>query len=317
MRIAECGMRNQSRRLRLVTLALLLATASLRAQPAGVVAKVEPKAAKVTLAESVRVTLSLEGPAKMRVELPKQLLTADANSAWRIRPEGSATVTALADGREEWRQVYRLDPYLLSDPPGAPLRVTFNPATVNGQEVAWPAVEVVVDRIGGASAPPTPKPIPVTGVEDVPDPIQPPTQSLSPWWFVVAGGVFVAAVLVAAYRRARRPKRVPPHDWALGELAKLEGKAGAKVVERLAAVVRRFIERRFGVPATKLTTSELLTAASEQGWPVEQADALRVVLDECDRVKFAGDAPDDDGCRRLVRLAVEWVNDFGRPAGPG
>ena len=89
------------------------------------------------------------------------------------------------------------------------------------------------------------------------------------------------------------------------------------MVERLAAILRAFVERKFAIPATKLTTTELSAATEEQGWPVEQAESLRALLNECDRAKFAGEVPDDDGCRRLVRLAAEWVTHVCQPPEPG
>ncbi|MCX7901236.1 MAG: hypothetical protein N2483_02890, partial [Burkholderiaceae bacterium] len=53
----------------------------------------------------------------------------------------------------------------------------------------------------------------------------------------------------------------------------------------------------------------------QQGWPVEQADALRVMLDECDRVKFAGNLPDDGGyaARVLAEHARLRLAASGKP----
>jgi hypothetical protein len=312
LRIADCGLRNGTGRVRLLAL-LLLASSSLRAQPSDVHATsaVEPK--RTTLSGSVRVTVSIEGPAPLLVEPPKPLLSADANAAWRIRPDkdSPAAVAPAGNGRERWQQVYRLDPYHF----GESLVITFAPFTVNGRVVRVPAVEVAVSKtVAGADAAARP----VTPPEDVPVP--PPPAGGVPALVWVAGAVAMgAAVLLAARAQRLKPKPVPPRTWALAELAKVEasGAAGEEVARRVSEVLRRFLELRFAIPATKLTTAELLAAAAQQGWAVEEADALRVVLDECDRAKFAGDAPDDDGRRRLARLAVDWLNHVGRPAGPG
>jgi hypothetical protein len=314
MRIADCELRivsHRPRRAALVVVALLF-PAPLCAQPPDVRADAKADRELVALSGSVRVTLTLDGPAPLRVKLPDQLLTADADPAWRIRADGSATITPLANGREEWRQVYRLDPYL----PGDPLVVSFNPATVNGQQVPWPAVGVKVTKTVGEAT--TAAARPPVGPEDPPSPLPSPQSGPVPAWVVVVFGVMCGAVLGAAWMRRRKPKPVPPVEWALAALAKLEaGAGGTEIVERVATILRTFVERRFAIPATRLTTAELSAAAREQGWPVEQAEPLRALLDECDRAKFAGDVPDDDGCRRLVRRAVDWVNDIGRPAGPG
>ena len=82
-------------------------------------------------------------------------------------------------------------------------------------------------------------------------------------------------------------------------------------------VVRGFIERQFGIPAPKLTTMELLVAAEQAGWAVEVSESLGRLLEICDRAKFAGDVPDDDGSRDLLAGGRDWVNRVSSNTGPG
>ena len=281
-------------------LAVLLCAGTASAQPPAIRADAVPDRKSATLSQPVRVTLTLEGPAPLLVKLPEQLLTADADSGWRIRTVGPVTKPQAGPGREAWQQVYRLDPYA----EGA-LVVSFNPVTVNGQPVTWPPVAVTVTKTVGEDA----KARPVTPPEDVkPRPIDPP-RSLMPMWVAVAFGQWCLVVAILVWLRKRKAKLVPPGEWALAALAKLEASetTGAEAVEQIAAILRRFIERRFAIPATKLTTAELSATAREQEWPAERADPLGVILEACDRAKFAGDVPEDGG-RQLVRLAVDWVN---------
>src|SRR5262249_51117009 len=92
----------------LASLVLLLLPNSLRAQD--IRAKAEANTQNVTLAEWVQVTITIEGPAPLRVELPKQLLTDDAHRAWRIQADkAEPKITPTTSGREQWRQVYRLN----------------------------------------------------------------------------------------------------------------------------------------------------------------------------------------------------------------
>ncbi len=299
----------------------LLLPAMLHAQQPGVIASAKAESTEVKLSEPVRLTLTIEGPAPMRgaVQLPEPLLTADANGSWRIRTDGEVEVTPLPNGREQWKRVYRLDPFVPKELLGKPLRVTFNPVTVNGQPVTWPAVDVTVKRKGAADAP-LPEPHAVTAVEDLP----PPSSTHSRVWWPVLAGAFVfacacAVPFVVVLLRKRRAKPVPPGEWARATLAKLNasGANGAVIAERVAAILRRFVERRFAIPATKFTTTELSAATTEQGWPVEEAESLRALLDECDLAKFAGDSPDDDRSRRLISAAGDWVDNLSRPHGPG
>ena len=311
--VKTCG------RTALVAVIMLLASPALLAQAPDVRANIEGAPAHVALSGWMRVTLTLEGPKPLRVELPDQLLTADADGIWGIRPAGPVELAPVGADRERWSRAYRVAPY--PPPTGDPAgkrAVSFNPVTVNGQKVTWKSIEVEVTKsIGDLATTPPRKPV---GVEEpLPPPDRPAQRSLLAWIAGAVIGLVLAAALVAVFARKRRAKPVSPHDRALSALAKvLAAKPlGAEAAERVATILRRFVEQRLALPATKLTTTELLAAAREQGWPVEQADALRAVLDECDRAKFAGDAPDDDGCRGLVARAVEWVNDVGRPVGPG
>jgi hypothetical protein len=158
---------------RALLLLLALAPTSVRAQPGAVRADASADRAACALSESVRVTVSLEGAAPLRVELPKQLLTADADSAWRVRPDGAPAVTAVPNNRERWEQRLRLDPYV----EGAPLVASFAPVVVNGQSVTFPAVRVTVEKKVGANT----AVLPVTPPEDPPAPPDVPRANPLPW----------------------------------------------------------------------------------------------------------------------------------------
>ncbi|HEY1187038.1 MAG TPA: DUF4381 family protein [Gemmata sp.] len=298
-----------------LALLLVLCCTSANAQPPVSTASVTLDRNKIWLWDSVQLTLSVEGPAPMReaVGLPKQLLTDEADRNWRIRPKGDGAVAPLSDGRERWQQTFRLDPHA----PGKPLRVAFAPIMVHGKTVVPPAVEVTVERTGAEEAP-LPESLPVTSIEDPPDTPKPPAHTREVVVALFAAAVLAFAVLVVGvWRRTRRPKPIDPGAWARAALAELEAEhlKGADAAERLADVLRRFIERRFAVPAPKLTTSELSQALGAQEWPPDRAQLLRELLDQCDLAKFAGAAPDPESCRRLIRSARAWV-DFMDPPAP-
>lgn len=285
-------------------------------------ATAEVDRSRITLAESVRLTLTIEGPANLTVELPPQLLSREAHAIWRIRDAdgGRVQLTPLPDGRQQWKRVYQLDAFALSHPPNTPLPLVLNPVWVNRQRVHWEPewLGVVVDRIGGESAPTERTPFPITGIEELPPP---PPSAASPWpwpWIAAVGLGVVLVTAVVVWWRTRLPVPVSAEAQALAALELMEGSSVpvAQQVEEVATIVRKFIESRFGIAARKQTTAELLAAAAEQGWPVEPTHTLRLLLEECDRAKFAGDLPDDDGCRRLIGRARDWINDIGRSAGP-
>jgi hypothetical protein len=155
---------------------------------------------------------------------------------------------------------------------------------------------------------------PVTGIEELP-PAPPDDPGAVGWLFVGGAAAVVAvAVLVALRRRWRaRARPLPPTEWAVARLDRLgadlaaDRVSGGELADRLAAVLREFVERRYGLPATRLTTGELAIEAQRAGWPAEPAAVLRALLDRCDRAKFAGEVPDPTACGDLLAGAREWV----------
>ncbi len=262
-----------------------------------------PNKSRIRLSESIQVTLTFEGPTPLRVQLPNQLLTREADLEWRIRPLGPATVTPVPEARERWSQVYRLDPYV----PGNSLLVGFAPVKVNDQAITPPGFRVAVDstvpeaKIEAAR--------PVTGIEELPPPLSNPVKPLGSWvWVAVILGIAFLALLVWYRRRPAAP--AAPEVWARSAFDRLErsGLRDAPLLERVSAILREYIEQRFGIPAPRLTTAELLATPQAAGWAIENANSLRRLLEVCDRAKFAGDIPDDDGCGRLLAAGRSWID---------
>lgn len=275
-----------------VGLLLLLCTTAV-GQDDHISAGAAPDRPRITLSEAVRITVTIEGPAPLRVEVPEKVLAPESSLTWEIHPDGPAKVEPIEKGRERWTQTFRLKPWL----PGEKVAIAFAAFKVtagnalNPQSLTLPATAIAV--ITGVAEPKPENARPVTGIEELPPLIVEPPDRVG--WLIVGGvtTVFALAVL-AALRRKRRTKPLAPHEWAAAEFDRLEraGAAGRELADRLAGVLREFVERRFGLPAPRLTTSELLIECERAGWSVEAATSLREVLDRCDRAKFAGDAPD-------------------------
>ena len=264
----------------------------------------------LNLSESLNVTLTVEGPSPLRVELPRPLLVPETDRDWRIQPIGPATVTPLRNGGERWLRVFRLDPYVAGDA----MTIHFATLKVNDKEVPGPHCEIAVVR--PAIEPNPAAAMKITGIEPLASP--PPEETSLYWpWILLAVALTVIVVLVARVRRAPRP--IAPDRWVAEALDRLTRAdiAPASLVEGISAALRGYFERRFHIPASKLTTDEISAAAEQAAWPVEQSNPLRQILEECDRVKFAGDVPDDDWCRSLLARAREWVEHVGPEPRPG
>jgi hypothetical protein len=152
-----------------------------------------------------------------------------------------------------------------------------------------------------------------------------PAASTFPWLWVGVGAL-VVALAVAAIRYFRRPRGesalgppVPPHELAYRRLDELRGRAlgDAEAIRQfyfeLSGTLRTYVEARFGLNATDLTSEEILAALTssrsssalrsrlargmrrgqEAHLQLEpEVDALlRRFLVETDRVKYADQHP--------------------------
>lgn len=142
---------------------------------------------------------------------------------------------------------------------------------------------------------------------------------------VVAAGVAAAAVVILRQRAARSAARaaiVPPHEAALSALREL---AADDLLHRdllafhtaVAAIVRRYLEQRFGVRAPERTTEELMFILAGGNWLDDpQRRALHAFLAQCDQVKFARARPTEVASQDLLDTATDLVQ-ATRPASPG
>jgi len=163
---------------------------------------------------------------------------------------------------------------------------------------------------------PLPAPAPTTsGILELrgalADPLSPPF-ALTLALLTVAAGLTLARLL---YSRVRRLPALLPADGAgdpaltLGRYAARYrlGDASAELLcLRIAELVRGALALRTGLPASRLTTDELLGRVPELLGAGELV-ALRRLLSFCDRVKFAGHGPDAGEAEWAIETAGELL----------
>ena len=147
-------------------------------------------------------------------------------------------------------------------------------------------------------------------------PVELPEEQVFPWKLpaVVVLAVVVLGAMGYLFLRWLRDRRPPPvvipaHRWALNELDRLAASdllARGDVHEyyfRLSALLRGYLERRFGILAPEMTTEEFVVyMRSDRTLEEEHRRSLGPFLESCDLVKFARYVPG--------RAEVEGV--FGR-----
>jgi len=115
---------------------------------------------------------------------------------------------------------------------------------------------------------------------------------------------------------------IDPEQAALEELARVEalGLIGQGLIKDLytlvSEVLRRYIERKYGVLAMELPTAFILRAIAGRGLMSDRYDSVREVLQECDLVKFARYVPPDGAAETAIPRAREIVRASRAPRPP-
>lgn len=274
--------------------ALLLPLLCLAAEPAretitlgSVAANVEVDSRTVPLSGSLRVTLRIEGTAPLRVTLPKNLLAREVATFWRIRPAGPSKTEQLPQGRERFEQRFELSPYRAGEAVPfllAEVAVLDGTATDERPVKFDKAVAVTVET--RVTDPAVKNLHPPTSIETLPAGPPPEERSAGNHLFWLLPAVVIGVVV---YRWPRRQElvRVPyTREWTLFELERLRQSSlpPTEWCERFAFVLRHFIERERQIPATRLTSDELVQSLPEL--PSELSDVLAERLRLGDRIRF-------------------------------
>jgi Domain of unknown function (DUF4381) len=148
--------------------------------------------------------------------------------------------------------------------------------------------------------------------------ITPPVDySLIPPWlvFVIAFVVLslLGSVVWWAVRR-RKPEPPPklPREIALGELEhirnEIERMNPYQFSIRVSDILRRYVTQQYGLPATRQTSIEFLTAAAKApSFSADDKSLLEDFLNRCDLIKFARYEATTSDSELLLEEAIRFV----------
>ena len=236
------------------------------------------------------------------------------------------TETRAPNGQyREHRLVGRFQTFALGEVsvPGPPVR--FRIPGEQPREGTFPIARFVV-------VPTVPLDGPEPPLKDIHGLVPPPWWATWPWlWIAVAVAALVALVLLVRWlRRRRRVPAVAPVE-APAEPPEVEARRrlGALVARRLpeegrtyehgtelAALLRRFVERRFGAAIPPGDTTGELAARLAARSDVTYADvaALKGILEACDLTKFARRPYDAARAHEAEATAGRLVDTWAAPA---
>lgn len=144
----------------------------------------------------------------------------------------------------------------------------------------------------------------------------------SAWWAaLLLVPAAVVALLLLRRRTARTPPPRPAAEIALESLRRLVALdlIGKGEIERffvtLSAILREYVERRFGVRAPERTTKEFLAEAAVHPDLAMHRGELEAFLEVSDRVKFALFSPEEKDIQAAFDRARDFVTRTGEEAG--
>jgi hypothetical protein len=254
------------------------------------------------------LTLEVTGPASLQVTAADGLIKARGCVLTRIKPDET---TSVATNRKKWVRRYRLEP----ERPG-PATVQFAElkARYDGgaETLVWPPLAVnVVTSVQRVSRDELREDLPLPPYD-----LGDPHWFALPAWVAAAGLAFGFAGIVAIRtRRALRNRQEDPGHWLHRRISELQRQNDhdpdsiAHFYSELADLFRRYMERRFAVPAPTRTTREFLGDLESGNLLDENQRAiLEQFLIRCDLVKFARQAPSEADCDSAVRLVLQFVD---------
>ena len=267
--------------------ALLTAPDTAQAPAVDVTVTLEPPV--IPYHRQARLTVAVEAPAGLDVELPDAGKIAGGLTL--VGPLSAPEEQALRDGRRRIATSYTLDAVWVGDYPMQPVTVSFGEggsATVPGpvlrvRELTEEETEAAMQFAPNAG------------------PMDPRLDVLRAWWFWAIVGVAGTVLCVVSVLYARKRMRtsaiappLPPWEVAYERLRVLDEKrlpesGGIEdYYVELSAILRHYIEDRFHLHAPEETTPEFLAEAARSGALSQiHQDLLAKFLRHSDRVKFA------------------------------
>jgi hypothetical protein len=257
-----------------------------------------------------KLVVEVDGERNLEVD-PPTVWT--ASEGWKIKDVERPVVTQHGDG-QRWRQTFILDPL-------TPAATSFElkPLSYRNGTGPWKTVgpwkPVTVKIVAHVSAKDLDSLRENPAIEDLP--LEKPSGVAWEWPVAAGLGVLVLVLIVFLLRRqaVRRGRVKTLEETALYELQRLETLAlpdrhrAGEFHTLLANVMRRYLEKRYQLPARRLTTQEFSALLEQTSLlTAEQKDFLRAFLQQCDLAKFADAQVPAQQCADLCRQTRDFLN---------
>ena len=139
---------------------------------------------------------------------------------------------------------------------------------------------------------------------------------IPPWLVFVITFVILSLLGLVVWWFVRRQKPEPPpklpREIALGELEQIrreiEKMSPYQFSIRVSDILRRYVTQQYGLPATRQTSIEFLTAAAKApAFSSDEKSLLEDFLNRCDLIKFAKYEATTSDSELLLEEAIRFV----------
>lgn len=269
--------------------------------------------AKITIADRLTLTLSMTIDEDYQFELPgfgeklEQFGIVDYHTSQPVLTGGN---------RKKISRTYILEPFLSGEYKIPPMAVLFwkmgektDPHKIETEELMVRVTSLLPEKMAGMK------------IHDIVPPLPLP-RSYKMWMTAgVGGGVLILIILGAMilYKKKKaknsvQKKQIPAHELAYMELSKLMEQELIEKGEiklfyhQISDILRRYIEKRFGLCAPEQTTEEFLSSLKgSKGFITHYNSLLKSFLSGCDLVKFAEHQPSSEDIQLMFDSCKAFI----------
>lgn len=271
----------------------------------------------LSIAETLTLTIYAEIEDAYDLELP---LLADGTGGFGILDYSTEPKILLDDGLVANERSFVLEPFLSGEYSIPPLMFTFTekgtPADASEKTEHTLSTEEIAVQVTSI----LPEDFEELELRDITGPVLMPrggNRSLIIALSVSLAALLGTAVAIFIIKSRRKPPgviTVPPHELAFRSLeelleANLLDNGEIKLFyERISAILREYIENRYGIHAPERTTEEFLQEIQRfSQFSNEQRRILEMFLNHCDLVKFAEHNPTQEDIQNTFDTCKEFV----------
>lgn len=249
-------------------------------------------------------TVRVESESGLEVEAPSVWTQ---SPGWRVRVQQAGATKTLGE-RATWEETFRLDPLVPGTHPVHLDAVRYRIGKGTWHTVRWQPFSVkVTAQLRDVDRTSLRDPVSIEEVPSLPE-------RSSPWWLALPP--LLGVVLAAAWWLLRRERTLPARSaeeiarHELDRLQRLDLPSRGRIEEfhtLLANIVRRFLERKYDLPARHQTTPEFLAGLDQGPLSPSQRSFLAEFLRACDQAKFARAQISPEQCAALLEQTRSFL----------